>query len=117
MTMPLVDGLAVLSELTDDALLVSNLLERPVRGRDRIVNIMQALEQHFDSIADVEHLNTPGHRIIDSRALLPSGKRVRMTVYATRDNRGYISEVSLTLDDAHALPELVGIVREAAGWG
>ncbi len=114
MTMPLVDGLAVLSELTDDALLVSNLLDRPVRGRDRIVSIMQALEAHFDSVADVEHLNTAGHRIIDSRAILPSGKRVRMTVYATRDDKGYISEVSLTLDDGQALPELAGIVQRAA---
>ena len=115
MQAPLLDGLAVLSELTDDALLISNLLERPVRGRDRIVRIMTALEAHFDAVADVERINAAGHRIIASIALLPSGKKVRMSVFATRNARGWISEVLLTLDDGAAMPELAGIINKAAG--
>ena len=109
-----VDGLAVLPELTDDAILVSNLLDHPVHGRDRIAKVMRALDDHFVAITDIERINSSGHRIIDSRALLPSGDRVHVTVYATRNDQGWISEVSLTLDTGDALPDLTRIVRNAA---
>jgi hypothetical protein len=114
MLTPQVDGLAVLPELTDDAILVSNLLDRPVRGRDRIAKVMRALDDHFVAITDIERINSAGHRIIDSRALLPSGDRVHVTVYATRNEDGWISEVSLTLETGDALPDLTRIVQSAA---
>jgi hypothetical protein len=109
-----VDGLAVLPELTDDAILVSNLLDRPVCGRDRIAKVMRALDDHFVAITDIERINSAGHRIIDSRALLPSGDRAHVTVYATRNDEGWISEVSLTLETDNAFPDLARIVQNAA---
>ena len=111
---PEVDGLAVLPELTDDAMLISNLLDRPVHGRDKIVKVMRALEDHFIAVTDIERINSTGHRIIDSRALLPSGHRVHVTVYATRNDQGWISEVVLTLGDDPALADLARIVETAA---
>lgn len=111
---PQVDGLAVLPELTDDAILISNLLDQPVRGRDKIVKVMLALEDHFVTVSDIERINTHGHRIVDSRAVLPSGRRVHVNVYGTRNDDGWISEVLLTLEDTDALPELAKIIERAA---
>ncbi len=111
---PQVDGLSVLPELTDDAILVSNLLDQPVRGREKIARILETLDAHFTAIADIERINTAGHRIIESRALLPSGRRVRVTVVGTRNDQGWISEVLLTLEDQEALNDLAKIVESAA---
>ncbi len=115
---PQVDGLAVLSELTDDALLVSNLLRLPVSGRERIAKVMEALEAHFTGISDIERINTASHRIIKSRARLPSGSLIKMTVVGTRNDMGWISEVVLTAkghgDDLDALTCLATIVERAA---
>ena len=111
---PEVDGLAVLPELTDDALLICNLLPRRIRGREKISKVMRALESHFVAVSDVERINSSGHRIIESVAVLPSGDRVKMTVFGTRDEVGWISEVSLTLDDEAGRPELKKILKAAA---
>ncbi len=111
---PQVDGLAVLPELTDDAILISNLLDRPVLGRDKIAKVMRALEDHFTSVSDVERINSAGHRIIESIATLPSGNRVHVTVFGTRNDQGWISEVVLTLDEIDVHPDLAKIVESAA---
>lgn len=108
-----VDGLSVLSELTDDAILISNLLERPAIGRNKITRIICALEAYYVSVSDIERINTASHRVVESRALLPSGDRIGVTVVGTRDNQGWISEVLMTLTSDSSLSELKTIAQRA----
>ncbi|MFT4076322.1 MAG: hypothetical protein QM647_12420 [Asticcacaulis sp.] len=111
---PQVDGLAVLPELTDDAILISNLLKAPLRGREKIARVLHALDDYFIVVSDIERINTASHKIIDSRALLPFGGKVQIQVFGTRNDQGWISEVLLILESDKALPQLAKIIADAS---
>ncbi len=109
-----VDGLDVQSDLAEDAILVCNLFDCAIKGRDKIESVLRTLERYFLAVSDARRINSAGHLIIQSDATLPSGQKISMTVFGTRDDGELISEIALTFDDLDDCAELNRLVYTAA---
>jgi hypothetical protein len=107
------DGLTLVPELADDAILTSNVLMDKVRGRNAISDTMLTMESFYSFVADVERTSLPGKELIISVALLPSTHKVRIHVVGLRDADGWISQVIMTHEPPEAVSELAALMAEA----
>ena len=106
------DGLTLLPELMENATLRSNVLPRPVIGRDEIGRMLTAFETFYHGLVDIERTSTTGRELIVSLAFLPSGLRTTITIEGLRDPDGWIQSVIMTHAPDSAVRELIGEITE-----
>jgi hypothetical protein len=107
------DGLTLVPELADDAVLTSNILPRNIKGRTAISEVFVTLERFYTSIADVERTSLPERELIVSSALLPSSNKIFIHIVGLRDTEGWISQVVMTHEPKEVVVELISLLSEA----
>ncbi len=89
------DGTLMLSELTDDARLTSNLLPQPVQGREAVKRVIDNVEALcLDQVVAYQH-HFDTREVIVTHAHLISGEAVEITTVGLRDASGWIGAIAL----------------------
>ena len=89
------DGALMLSELTDDARLTSNLLPQPISGREAVKRVIDTVEALCldQVVAYRRHFDT--REVIVTHARLATGEAVEITMVGLRDGSGWIGAIAL----------------------
>ncbi|GGZ39110.1 hypothetical protein GCM10011273_26900 [Asticcacaulis endophyticus] len=102
------DGLTLLPEIMDRAILTSNLIDEPLKGRAQITDFLRALETIYVSATDIYRAETHITEIIVTRVLLATGTRLTVIIIGTRDCDGWISGIAM---DHQPHSNIAGISR------
>ncbi len=89
------DGALLLSELTDDAVLRSNLFKGPVAGREAVKHMIEAIDDLCPRQTLVYRHRVGNREFILTDAVTRSGERVQMTTVGIRDDSGWIGAIMM----------------------
>jgi hypothetical protein len=103
------DGSLLVAELTDDAVLRSNLLPNVVVGRDRIIQTLALIDTLCPNQKLVYRRRADQREFLMTEASLDSGERVEITTIGVRDTNGWIC----TIVSEHGPP---AVARQLMAW-
>ncbi len=87
------DGSLLVSELTDDAVLRSNLLPNVVVGRDLIIRTIAMFDKLCPNQKLVYRRRADQREFLVTEASLDSGEQVEITTVGVRDQNGWICAI------------------------
>ena len=87
------DGSLLVSELTDDAVLRSNLLPNVVVGRDLIIRTIALFDKLCPNQKLVYRRRADQREFLVTDAALDNGERVEITTVGVRDSSGWICAI------------------------
>ncbi len=107
------NGSALLSELTDDATLSSNLFDKPIQGREAVIRTMQTISS-FYKIDTVAYRHRVAKReFVFSNAILANGDGAEVMTVGIRDGTGWICALSMEHSPRRAAKVLAAQVAAA----
>ncbi len=89
------DGSALLSELTDDAVFISNLFDHRIEGRDAIVQALHKIEALYKMEAVAYRHRTLKREFIFANLILTTGEGAEVMTVGVRDDSGWICAMSM----------------------
>lgn len=87
------DGLSLVPELMDDAVLKTNLLDAPVEGRDNIARVLEILASLYNAEAVAYRKGGQKREYIISNVIAPGGEGLETTTVGLRDDSGWVCAV------------------------
>ncbi len=90
------DGLTLVSELMDGAVMYAGVLPNRVAGREKIISVLKLLDNLYASLTDLDRRNTEVGELIVSQARLFSGEKVTIKIAGLRDRNGWIETMTMT---------------------
>ena len=103
------DGSLLVSELTDDAVLRSNLLPNLIVGRDLIIKTIALFDKLCPNQKLLYRRRADQREFVMTEAALDSGERVEITTIGVRDSSGWIC----TIVTEHGPP---AVTKKLAAW-
>ena len=92
---PSQDGALLLSELTDEAVLRSNLFKGAVAGREAVKRVIEAIDALCQEQSLVYRHRVGNREFILTDAITSSGEKIQMTTVGIRDDNGWICAIMM----------------------
>ncbi len=89
------DGVALLSEMTDDPVLKSNLFPQQLAGREQVSNAVRAVEAQYDDLNITWRCRESLREFMHYTAVLKSGEKIEGFTVAVRDRNGWICAIHM----------------------
>jgi hypothetical protein len=89
------DGMTLVPEMMDDAVLKTNLLDSPVKGRDNIARVLEALNRLYRTEAVAYRRGVAKREYIIASIILADGEGMEATTVGLRDDSGWICAVDM----------------------
>jgi len=89
------NGRTLVSEMMDDAVLKTNLLDEIIKGRDNIARVLDALNRLYRTEAVAYRRPGSKREYIVASIILPDGKGMEATTVGLRDESGWICAVDM----------------------
>ena len=89
------DGMTLVPEMMDDAVLKTNLLDGPVKGRDNIARVLETLNRLYRTEAVAYRHGGPKREYIIASIILSDGAGMEATTVGLRDDSGWICAVDM----------------------
>lgn len=105
------DGVTLIPELADDAILRTNLLDYQILGRDQVADVLHALEGIYLSATDIFRKHVASRDYIITLAILVSGERFEIVIVGLRDSAGWISTIIMTHASREINADLAAILN------
>jgi len=87
------DGTLLISELSDDVALRSNLLHGSVSGREAVAQMIEAIDNLCPMQTLLYHHHIGNREFLLTDAALTTGEAVQITTVGVRDDHGWICAV------------------------
>lgn len=103
---------AWLDQLAPDAILISSVLNRSLRGRDSIIKVVQAVGGMYEAHLVVFHATFSDRELIEYDALILGGVAVHGVVLLSRNAAGEILNVGVHHGPVEAVNKLSAALKE-----
>ncbi len=107
------DGSALLTEITDDAVLSSNLFDHVIEGREAVIRAMQTIDS-FYKIDTVSYRHRIAKReFVFTNVILADGQGAEVMTVGIRDANGWICALAMEHTPRKAAKALAAQVEAA----
>ena len=90
------DGLTLVPELMDGAVMYASVLPNRIIGREKIISVLKLLDNLYESLTDLDRKSTELGEMIVSQARMLSGEKITIKIVGLRDRNGWIATVNMT---------------------
>jgi hypothetical protein len=101
-----------LHQLAPDAVLISTVLNRPLKGRDAIINVVQAAGSLYEKHAVVFRGTVADRELLEYDALFLGGTAIHGVVTFSRNAAGEICDVGIHHGPLDAANQLSAALKE-----